>query len=62
MDIRYTVQDDSMKPRYAWCYLCSFATLEDARKFIEKEKEKKINPKIKYRILKQTTEMVESEE
>lgn len=60
MGIRYTVQNDSMKPSYDWCYICSFATLEDAKIFIEKEK--KINPKIKYRILKQTTEMVESEE
>lgn len=61
MGIRYTVQNKgAYSPYDKWFYICSFATLEDAKIFIEKEK--KINPKIKYRILKQTTEMVESEE
>lgn len=58
MSVRYMVQNDSMKPFYDWCYICSFATLEDAKKFIEK---KKVNSKVKYRIVKETTEMVESE-
>ncbi|WP_024614666.1 hypothetical protein [Clostridium sp. Ade.TY] len=55
MSIRYMVQNDSMKPSYNWCYMCSFATLEDAKKFIEKEK--KINSKAKYRIVKETTKV-----
>ena len=50
MEIRYMVQNDSMKPFYDWCYICSFAKLEDAKDFVEKEK--KTNSKIKYRIVK----------
>ncbi len=57
MEIRYMVQNDSMKPFYDWCYICSFAKLEDAKDFVEKEK--KTNSKIKYRIVKKTIEEVE---
>ncbi len=61
MKTRYMVQNDKMKPFYDWCYVCSFATLEDARKFIEKEKRfySKINSKVEYRIIKETTEVME---
>lgn len=58
MGVRYIVQSYGIN--YIWVNICSFSTLEDAKKFIEKEK--KNNPKIKYRILKQTTETIESEE
>lgn len=56
MNIRYIVQNDSMKPSYPWCHICSFAALEDAKAFIISEK--KLNKKVEYRILKETTEEI----
>lgn len=56
--IRYIVQNKgAYRPGDRWFYICSFETLKSAKEFIEKEK--KDNLKIKYRILKQSTEVVE---
>lgn len=55
---RYIVQNKGAYTPYdSWFYICSFATLKSAKEFMEKEK--KDNLKIKYRILKQCTEVME---
>ncbi|WP_338627636.1 hypothetical protein QJR52_07065 [Clostridium baratii] len=56
--IRYIVQNKGAYTPYdSWFYICSFEDLKSAKEFMEKEK--KVNLKIKYRILKQSTEVVE---
>lgn len=57
MDIRYIIQNDSMKPSYPWCYICSFNSLENANEFIIREK--KVNENLQYRIIRETTEIIE---